>query len=283
MAKKGQKNRGAKKPKNRNKPKVQVALDADLRFVEQHIANWKKGITEAGQALITLGRDAAYTARKIAEENDDKDLREFAAKLAAIPPQVDTNLDALREQSIRDHLDAQRKSAPAPAEVDDFEIRGGALALFDPKRVMNDLVHHGRPRKDPRRLVGGDVACFGLPKAEPTRVRFVEDAPPAAASAARIRLKVESGVVFVGPPEASDGPRLGSVRKNPFGTALDEHLDRARFMRLKPGTYAAFAYVDGEARLVVHLVKDRDAADDAVVDLAAAQQLPVFVDEDTTA
>lgn len=276
MAKKGQKNRGAKKPKNRNKPKIQVAADADLRFVEQHVENWMKGVTEAGQALITLGRDAAYTVRALAEETDNKELREFAAKLAAIPPQVDTNLDALREQSVRDHLEAQRKAAAAPSEVDDFTIAGGAIALFDPKRVMNDLVHHGRPRKDPSRLLAGDVACLGLPKPEATPVRFVEDAPPEDAPTVRIRLKVESGVVLVGPQEASDGPRMGVVRKNPFGTAIDEHLERARFLKLKPGTYAVFAFLDAEGALVVHLVKDRDAASNEVVDIVGAAQPPTY-------
>lgn len=283
MAKKGgKKNRGVKKPKGKNKPKVQVATDADLRYVPQHVENWLKGVQEAGQALMTLGRDAAYTVLALAQEKDHTELKEFGRKLAAIPPQVDTNLDALREQSVRDHLAKYRNEAPAPSDVTDYEIRGGAIALFDPKRIMENLVHHGRPRRDPTRLVSGALAWYGLPRAEPTKVRFVEDAPPEGQPTARLRVKIESGVLFVGPPEASDGPRLGAVRKNPFGTAIDEYAERSRFLKLKPGTYAVFAQMHDDA-LVAYLVKDRAPDDASVLDVDLQHAIPVFVDEDTTA
>lgn len=275
MAKKGAgKNRGKRKPKNRNKPKVQVAAAADLRLVSAHVDNWLQNVPEAAQALIDLGRDAAFTVLEIAKEKGNKELEELGRRLSATPPSFETNLDALRTQSVLDHLEAQQKEAKSPGEIDDFEITGGAIALFDPKRLMENLVFHGRPRKDPSRLPEGDLAWYGLPTNEPMTVRFVEDAPPEDADTVRLRLKVESGVVFVGPPESSDGPRLGAVRKDPFRTAIDSYLDRGRWMRLKPTTYAVFAQLYKERGLTIWLAKDPDVGSAEVLDIDRMHEIP---------
>ena len=99
MAKKGAgKNRGQKKPKKRNKPRVQVAADADLRLIPQHIEHYINGVPEAAQALISLGRDAAFSVLEHAAETKNEDLEEFGRRLAATPPSLETNMDALRQQ-----------------------------------------------------------------------------------------------------------------------------------------------------------------------------------------
>ena len=59
-------------------------------------------------------------------------------------------------------------------------------------------------------------------------------------------------VLFVGPPEAADGPRLGTVRLDPHKTALDDHAVRGGFVAVPPGRYAV-ALTRGAKGLVVHL------------------------------
>jgi hypothetical protein len=122
----------------------------------------------------------------------------------------------------------------------------------------------------------GDVAWFGLPTAAPTAVRFTTQ--PCETGALRLRLRVDSGVVFAGPPEASDGPRLGTVRIDPNRTQLDEHLGKGRFLRMKPGVYRIDARL-GPDGVVVHLIPDPDP--DARLDLDPKRvSLPDPVDGD---
>lgn len=233
MAKKGKKDK-------RKKP----AFDGpgDLRAVRHHVEEWRKrGNEEALGVLMMLGRDASFSVCAIADEWNDDELRDFGRRLVAVAPEVETNLLALRLASVSAHVN-RAKSSARPAMDAELEIGGGAIALFDPMKVAGDLAGGGRPRKDAARMERGDIAWFGLPSPVPARVRFVVEAPPEPTLV--LRLGVESGIVFCGPPEASDGPRFGSVRRDPERTELDARIAAGGFLRVKPGLYRVAPALD---------------------------------------
>ena len=60
----------------------------------------------------------------------------------------------------------------------------------------------------------------------------------------------------MGPPEAADGPRMGTVRLDPFSTLLDEHADKGRFVRLPNGVLALHVYLDQAGAVRIHIVAD---------------------------
>ncbi len=157
----------------------------------------------------------------------------------------------------------------------DVKVPGGAVALFDPEVLVSDLAKSGRPRRDPGRVNAGDLTWFGVPVAEAVSVSFSTKPVPKGQDSLRSRLRVTSGVVFVGPLEASDGPRLGTVRLDPFSTTLDEYSDRGAFVRMRPGTYATHAYWQREAGLMVHLIPDPDTKAVVAQTPAELSQLPI--------
>jgi len=281
MAKQGAtKNRGKRKSKSeRKRAKAKddldaVGIDGDLRAVAAHLKAYHNGQSEeATIALMGMGRDASFLVREAAESSDDPELTELAKKLAAVPPQVDTNLYGLRRASVQDRVNEALEDAPLAIEAENLMATGGAIAFFDPMRVQDDLAKSGRPRRDPERAQVGDLAWVGLPTAGGTPVQLHADPPPEGQQTRRLRLKVQSGVVFVGPPEASDGPRLGTVRLDPFHTELDAHMMRGAFVRLKPGIYAVHAYLSDSA-LEVHLIPDPAPTAEIAVDPASLGDVP---------
>ena len=255
MAKQGGgKNKGKSKPKGRAKGKAKVAPEGDLTTIEAHVRGYLAGKTEAAAALKGMGRDAAFTVSKIAEAEGHDALAEFGRRLAAIPPQVETNMLQLRKKSVRRRVESERREAPAAFAVSDLAIEGGAVALFDPQRLVTDLATGGRPRQRPERLQSGDIACIGFASPGPVAVRLREGPAPDGQPTVRLRLHVESGLAFIGPPEASDGPRMGTVRLDPFSTRLDELAERGRFVRIPNGILALFGYSDGEGAAILHVV-----------------------------
>jgi hypothetical protein len=275
MAKQGAtKNRGNKKSKGerkRAKAKAEVPVvgpDGDLRLVPLHLQAWKDGRSEeASTVLLQMGRDAAFQVLEAAEAAKDEGLIAFARRLAALPPQVDTNLYTLRAESVAARV-SEAAAAPEVGAGGPIRVQGGAVALFDPLRVQDALAKGGRPRRDDARVQAGDVTWLGLPTAGPTEVRLRAGPPPAGQATRRARLKVTSGVIFVGAPEASDGPRLGTVRLDPFHTALDEHLAAGALLRLKGGVYAVHGFLAEDGGLEVYLAPDPDPK--ATLDVAAA-------------
>ncbi len=237
----------------------------DLRAVRYHIDQWRKnGVEEARNMLMMLGRDASFTVCEVATERKDEALMAFGRRLVAVRPQLETNLNALRRASVRAHVERARKEAAPAVEVDNLAVAGGAVAVFDPERVVEALARGGWPRKDEARVNAGDVAWFGLPRTAPMPVRFTTR--PADGRPLRLRLRVESGVVFAGAPEASDGPRLGTVRRDPHHTQLDAHLSSGRFLRVKPGVYLLDVVLTG-AEVTVHLGLDPDPEAALAIDL----------------
>lgn len=279
MAKQGAtKNRGKRKPKkDRKRAKAQdpldVGADADLRTVPAHLNAWRTGQRdEATTTLIGMGRDAAFLVQEAAKDADDPELTELARKLAAIPPQVETNLTALRLHAVSERVEDAKAEAPLLVDVPSHSAVGGAIGLFDPMRVQEDLAKSGRPRRDAERLSAGHVAWFGLPSAEATEVRLSTEPPPEGQATRRLRLDVVSGVVFVGRPEASDGPRLGTVRLDPFHTALDAH--EGRFARLKAGVYAVHGYLGPDGGLRIHVIPDSSPQEALEVDPGSLGDVP---------
>lgn len=258
---------GKKKQRKEKKPAFKpkgFSGPGDLRAVAHHVDQWRNhGVEEARNMLMMLGRDASFTVCQIAEEQKDEELLEFGRRLVAVRPQLETNLNELRRASVRQHVQRAKGSAVPAVEVEDLSVGGGAVGMFDPMRVVEDLVVSGRPRKDAERLSAGDVAWFGLPRAAPTPVRFTTQ--PCETEALRLRLRVDSGIVFVGAPEASDGPRLGTVRRDPGRTQLDDHLGSGRFLRMKPGVYRVDARLSA-AGVVVHLLPDPTPEEGLAID-----------------
>lgn len=164
------------------------------------------------------------------------------------------------------HLQREKAKAKAAVDVSDLTVSGGQIALFDPARVVSDLARGGRPRKDAARMEAGDVAWFGLPRPDeiPLRISMAD----AVGAGLLLRLAVDSGLVFCGSPEASDGPRLGTVRRDPETTRLDEHVDGGRFLRLKPGVYRMSARLTPEG-IAVALAPDADPAEALGIDVQA--------------
>jgi hypothetical protein len=243
----------------------------DLRLVGLHIEEWLKGRPEADVALMALGRDASFEVLKVADDRDDERLRELGKKLVARKPTVETNLFQLREASVLLQLEAAKKTAKPALETPAFAVDSPSqqVVVFDPLRLKEVLVKGGRPRVDAKELGAGTLACLKLP-ALGAKVRFTS--APHDGPSLELRLGVDSGVVFVGPPEAADGPRLGTVRLDPFRTQLDECLSAGTFVRLGPGHFAVHARnVDGELVLSLQPAADMNPIR---IDPAALQQVP---------
>lgn len=282
MAKKGAtKNRGKRKSKSerkRDKAKRDaeaIGIEGDLRVVDAHVKAFLGGQEEeATSALVTMGRDAAFLVKQAADREDDEGLTELARRLAALPPQVDTNLLQLRRASVLAHIEEAKADAPLAVEAQNLMATGGAVGIFDPEHLVEDLAKSGRPRRDPERMSAGHIVWFGLPTAEGTPVHLHLEPPPEGQATRRLRLDVASGIVFVGPPEAGDGPRLGTVRLDPFSTALDENLERGAFLRLKPGLYAVHAFLSEGACLEVHVVPETDPQEALATDPGSLGDLP---------
>lgn len=281
MAKKGAtKNRGQRKSKSerkRAKAKEElnkVGIEGDLRVVSLHCKAFLDGQEdEATAALMVMGRDASFVVRAAADESGNQGLSDLARKLAAVPPQVDTNLHAMRSLSVQILVDDAMEDAPLAVHAENLMAVGGSVAIFDPLMVQEDLAKSGRARRDPERLQAGDLVWMGLPSASGTALHLRSDPVAEGQPTRRLRLQVKSGLVFVGPPEASDGPRLGTVRLDPFHTALNEHLEKGAFVKVKPGIYAVYAYLSDGA-LALHLLPDPDPSEELVVDPGALGELP---------
>jgi hypothetical protein len=263
---KGKKNkRKEKKERKSGMPSKGFEGPGDLRAVRYHVEQWRKhGVEEARNMLMMLGRDASFTVCEVAEEWKDEELLAFGRRLVAVRPQLETNLDDLRRLSVKTHVEEAKESALPAVEIEGVQAVGGAFALFDPQRLIEDLTKGGRPRKELDRVNAGDVAWFGLPTAGATAIRFTTQ--PAPAGALRLRLRVDSGVVFAGAPEASDGPRLGTVRRDPHRTRLDEHLNSGHFLRMKPGVYRIDARLES-GTVMVHLRPDEAPETKLEIDL----------------
>lgn len=240
----------------------------DLRDVPALVEKYKAGDMSGAEGLMDLGRDAAFSVLALGEAKRDDELLAFGKKLIAVPPQLPTNLFELRRQSVEALL-KKHKADAAPIENLMDVVLGNAGALFDPLRVAADLAKSGRPRRDPKRLEVGDLAWFWVPHPK-TRLEVRLGPPPTGVPGVRLRLKVDSGLVFLGAPEASDGPRLGTVRLDPFSTGLEDHLGEGRLGRLKPGTYALYAYLEGPQHARVHLTLEEDPK--APLDVTIATQ-----------
>lgn len=217
--------------------------------------NYRRGEQAALDVLTALGRDAAHPALRYAQELGDEELLDLARRLVAVPPSIHTNLAELRAAAVREVAERGR-SAP---RLDGAAVTAkGSLALFDPLQVEAALVSGGRPARDPDALGRGRIAPLGLGVAGSVEARFVaaETIPPGP----RRRLRVGSGVVAVGAPDAADGPRLGTVRLDPERTGLDDALDagRAQLFRLDPGVYLVGARHPGPDALEVILAPDPD-------------------------
>lgn len=211
----------------------------DLRLVRQHMDAYRGGEGAALEVLSSLGRDASYAALTYAEELEDPELIEFSRRLVAVPPAIETNLHDLREASV-DNLVAQALADEAPALRGPIELEArGSLALFDPAQVKSFLARGGRARKEASEEHAGTLAMFGLGLGTAVRVEVRAQAAEPEVSVVRRRLRVGSGVVAVGLPEASDGPRLGTVRLDFARTGLDDALERghAQLFRLPNGIW----------------------------------------------
>ncbi len=248
--------------KGRGKAKAEPG---DLRAVSALVEAWIAGDASASEALMMFGRDASFEVLSLAEQHQNKELAEFGRRLVAVPPHVETNLYGLRRRSVSAAIENVARAGVQATEVRDLVATGGSIAFFDPHLVIDDLVKGGRPRKDTARLAAGDLAWFGLPTADPRPVRIEFGPPPEGVTPLRLRLKVKTGVVFAGPPEASDGPRLGAVRIDPYHTALDAHVERGVLMKWRPGLYALHVFLEGDTiRVCAEIEADPEATLDIV-------------------
>ncbi len=239
----------------------EVTGSGDLRLIEAHVTQWLAGTPEAEAALKMLGRDASLTVMQIGERLKNAEVVEFGKRLVAVKPQFPTNLMALREDSVVQHVARAQSDAPQVSADAELHVGSHTLAIFDPALVADALVKGGKPRADGARVAEGHVAVFSLdPLMEAdvgTTTEAVADDQPVTVR----RVLVKSGVVFCGPQEASDGPRLGTVRLDPFRTALDDHLERGAFRRVQPGVYKVSAYRTGDEKVRVHFEEAPDAFD----------------------
>lgn len=253
---------------------LEVGPDGDLRLVDLHVQRWIKGEEGPEAALLAMGRDASHTVVQIAEQLGDEKLKEFGRRLAAVRPRVDTNFWALRAGSVeRIILDAKARGAKPAFEAGVLKVPGYAVALFDPILVLDALVKGGRPRNEIPRVARGDITWFARPGREQDGLRFTLEPARDGEADLRLRLRVQSGIVFVGPPEASDGPRLGTLRLDPFRTQLDGFVDQGTFVAVPPGVYRVevIASSPGEIRLaLVEIPKDEPPEPEKLIRLALA-------------
>lgn len=232
----------------------------DLRLIRDHMDAYRNGEGAALEVLNSLGRDASFAALHYAEELEDAELIEFSRRLVAVPPAIETNLHELREASV-ETLVASALADEAPALRGDIELEAeGSLAFFDPAAVKRFLARGGRARKEASEEHAGTVALLGLGVAGRVRVEVRAHPPEAGVSTSSRRLRVGSGVVAAGRPEASDGPRLGTVRLDYARTGLDAALERgdAQLFRLPNGIWRVDAVHASETELRIYIYPDPD-------------------------
>lgn len=243
-----------------------VTGSGDLRLIPAHIEHLLAGNDQARFALRALGRDAAVPVMRAALELGDAELEAFAQKLFATKPAVETNLMVMREVSVMEHVEANRGKA-RPLDGAELVIRGHDVAIFDPALHAKTLARGGRPRNEPAELGAGRIAWFLLAPLEEAKLVLASE--PIPEEALRLRLHVSSGVIFVGPSTASDGPRLGELRLDPFRTRLDEHLDAGVFLTLPPGSYELGATRSGPGGVRLSVAPLPAAAPPLQLDLGA--------------
>jgi len=240
----------------------------DLRLVEAHVEQMIQGIAEAEVALKMMGRDAATTVEQLGKLRNNQKVLDLAKKLIAVRPEVPTNLFELREASVLGLVEQALAEAPSIAEEPQISDQMIAIALFDPVCVGDILIKTGRVRTKGDRLGRGDLAMMPLTPNVSRTALITQTPAPEGQPTSNVRLRVESGVIFVGPPEASDGERLGAIRFDPFKTKLNQFLDRGGFVRVEPGFYQVAAYEDGD-KVCFHLTstdpKDQDPLEPATI------------------
>lgn len=210
----------------------------DLNLVEAHVKNYLKGVREAETALMILGRDASAQVMEIAEQTGNAELLEFGKKLVAVKPKIETNMQELRRDSIVELMERELPKAKKLADSPQIFVNGSAVAVFDPLRVADAICRGGRPRSDVNRISQGDLLWVSSGEGEEKTKVVLAEGDGGAGKALELRLQVDSGLVYVGPPEASDGPRLGTVRFHPFKTGFDDFVGKGRFVSVAPGRYA---------------------------------------------
>lgn len=238
----------SKAPKTRRAVANVHAASSDLRNVPILIERLLAGEEEAQTVLMGMGRHAAFLVLQAAEDRDSPVLRELGRKLAAIPPQSDTNIMALRKASVQALVNEVGADAPSLFEAAPFRV-GPEVALFDPVVLAEDLAGAGRPRRSPERLGKGDLAWFGLPD-DGHALEVRAGPPPDGQATLRLRVRVRSGFLWVGPPEATDGHRLGAVRLDPHSTGLHGRRDQCRGFAVPAAVYAVHGWRSGQT---VHL------------------------------
>ncbi len=248
------------------KPPTEFDGPGDLRAVEYHVDQWSRGVEEGLNMLLMLGRDASFIVERMAKERGTDELKDLARRLVATRPRMESNLYELRAASVNKLVDDAFTKAPNAVDIGEMEIAGGTLGIFDPKRLAEKLARGGRARKDPAQLNAGDLAAFGLETFKGVNIRFTTNPVEAGQRALQLRLAVDSGVVFVGPAQASDGPRMGTLRLDPFTTTLDQYVNEGRFLRIKPDVYRVFAIPEEGGGVTVHLNPDPNPEEDLQLD-----------------
>jgi hypothetical protein len=263
---------------NGGSPSEKEQVQGDLRAVERLVRAAIEGSSDAHESLIMYGRDAAGLVAEIAEQKKNDEMKELARRLVATPPQVKTNLLELRLESIKELVREAQKSAPNATDVGELVLVGPQVVVFDPTRIAEAIAKRGRPRLDAERVGAGDLVFFGIDAFRDIVVRISTASPPAGQAVVKNRLRVDSGIVFIGPPQGADGPRLGELRLHPFRTNLHAALASGRFARVKPGVYVASAFEPEAGGVRVHLVPDPNPkSPDVSADLAALGTIPSIV------
>lgn len=245
-----------------------VTGSGDLRLIPAHIEHFLAGNEQARIALRALGRDAAVPLLRAAVELKHAELETFAQKLFATKPAVETNLMVMREVSVMEHVESGRAKAK-PLDGAKVTVRGSQAGLFDPALHAKSLARGGRPRSEAAALGSGQIAWFLLAPDEEAELEL--HAEPVPASALSLRLRVKSGLVFVGSPEAADGPRLGELRLDPFRTRFDEYVGTGGLFAAEPGLYELGAARAAPGRIRLSFARLPETAPPAEISLTELQ------------
>jgi hypothetical protein len=278
-AKQKRKKKEEASPANAPTAKTEALVDqdalGDLRLIEAHVEQMMLGSNEAEVAIRIMGRDAVAIVAQLGQQAQNQAVLDLAKKLVAVSPEVTTNLFALREASILGLVELALVEAPEIESTPVVSNQITSIGLFDPVCVGDVLIKTGRVRTKSDRLGRGDLAFLPLaPNTEYSAVLHLGP-PPEGQSTTELRLRVESGVIFVGPPEASDGERLGSIRFDPFATRLNQFLTRGGFVRVAPGFYQVATYSDGD-KVCFHLTSS-DLKDPGPLDPASIMPPPAAI------
>ena len=259
--KRNQRNKKRKQETKQQEPETSnaAAVDGDssalgdLRLVEGHVQAWLQGEERAEGALKVMGRDAAAIVERLGKELGEPKLLSLARRLIPMRPEVDTNLFELRRESVNLLIEEALGAADKLEDQPTVPNQTISVAIFDPVRVSDILIKTGRVRTLPKRIGSGDFAAFPLQHDETFDVQLMDSDVPEGQETSTVPLHVQSGVVFVGPPEASDGERLGSIRFDPFVTNLHKHQSRGQYIQVPPGSYDVHA-VQQETTVCLYFV-----------------------------